>query len=326
MRQAWIAAMGATIAWLTAALSALAAQSGPSFTLDPPTVVFINEIHYDNVSTDEGEAVEVVAPAGTDLSTMALVFYNGANGAVYRTAVAPELAAGHCGDYDVYVIELPTNGIQNGVDGIALVNTETDTLVQFLSYEGGFTALDGPAAGYTSTDMGVQESNSTPIGYSLQLSGPVITTTTYGSTYNDFIWHEPMTATFGACNTGQMLTFPPTLVTLLSFDAWVDGDTIHLAWESAVEVDNAGFHLYRTSGPAGPYRRITEQLIAPRAEPGQGARYQFTDRPGPGTHFYQLEDVDTRGVATRHGPVQVTLLETAVLTHGPRLYLPHVQR
>ncbi|GIV79997.1 MAG: hypothetical protein KatS3mg050_4391 [Litorilinea sp.] len=326
MRRAWIAGVGAAIAWLTAALSALAAQSGPSFTLDPPTVVFINEIHYDNAGTDTGEAVEIVAPAGTDLSAMALVFYNGANGTVYRTVAAPETATGQCGDYDVYVIKLSTNGIQNDMDGIALVNTATDTLVQFLSYEGSFTAADGPAAGYTSTDIGVQESNSTPISRSLQLSGPVITTTTYGSTYNDFTWHGPISDTFGACNTGQMLTFPPTLVTLLAFDARVDGETVHLMWESGVEVDNAGFHLYRARDSAGPYRRITEQLIAPRAEPGQGARYHFTDRPGPGTHFYQLEDVDNRGVATRHGPIQVTLLQTTALSHGPRLYLPHVQR
>ena len=29
--------------------------------------VFINEIHYDNVGTDSGEAVEIAGPAGTDI-------------------------------------------------------------------------------------------------------------------------------------------------------------------------------------------------------------------------------------------------------------------
>ena len=32
------------------------------------TSVFINEIHYDNASTDAGEAIEVAGPAGTDLT------------------------------------------------------------------------------------------------------------------------------------------------------------------------------------------------------------------------------------------------------------------
>ena len=34
--------------------------------------VFINEIHYDNISTDIGEAVEILGPAGIDLSGWSL--------------------------------------------------------------------------------------------------------------------------------------------------------------------------------------------------------------------------------------------------------------
>ncbi|MEN9063587.1 ExeM/NucH family extracellular endonuclease [Ponticoccus litoralis] len=59
------------------------------------------------------------------------------------------------------------NGLQNGApDGIALVND--GTLVEFLSYEGSFTATEGAAAGVTSTDIGVSESSGTPLGFSLQ--------------------------------------------------------------------------------------------------------------------------------------------------------------
>lgn len=47
--------------------------------------VFINEIHYDNASADVNEAIEVAAPAGTDLAGWSLVLYNGSNGAVYAT-------------------------------------------------------------------------------------------------------------------------------------------------------------------------------------------------------------------------------------------------
>jgi predicted extracellular nuclease len=41
-------------------------------------------------------------------------------------------------------------------------------LIEFLSYEGSFVAVGGPADGIASIDIGVAESNSTPIGYSLQ--------------------------------------------------------------------------------------------------------------------------------------------------------------
>jgi predicted extracellular nuclease len=68
--------------------------------------------------------------------------------------------------------------------------------VQFLSYEGTFVAVGGPADGQTSTDIGVAEDSNTPIGSSLQLVGS-------GTTYEDFTWAAPSPATFGAFNAGQ---------------------------------------------------------------------------------------------------------------------------
>src|SRR5690606_21536106 len=47
--------------------------------------VRISEIHYDDDGTDEGEAIEISAPAGTDLTGWTVVLYNGSNGAVYNT-------------------------------------------------------------------------------------------------------------------------------------------------------------------------------------------------------------------------------------------------
>ncbi|RMF54692.1 MAG: T9SS C-terminal target domain-containing protein, partial [Bacteroidetes bacterium] len=90
---------------------------------------------------------------------------------------------------------------QNGApDGLALVDAGNN-VVQFLSYEGSFTAVDGPAAGLTSTDIGVSETGSTPVGYSLQLAGT-------GSFYEDFAWQAAAPNTFGACNTGQTFVDP----------------------------------------------------------------------------------------------------------------------
>ncbi len=47
--------------------------------------VFVNEFHYDNASTDTGEAIEIAGPAGTDLAGWTIVLYNGNGGAPYNT-------------------------------------------------------------------------------------------------------------------------------------------------------------------------------------------------------------------------------------------------
>jgi uncharacterized protein len=97
------------------------------------------------------------------------------------------------------------NGIQNGSpDGVALVNGTT--LVQFLSYEGSFTAVGGSASGMASTDIGVTETGIEPLGQSLQLQGS-------GSIYQDFTWAGPFSSSPGAVNAAQ--TFQPSANALI---------------------------------------------------------------------------------------------------------------
>jgi len=158
------------------------------------TNIFINEIHYDNASTDTGEAIEVAGPAGTDLAGWSIVLYNGNGGAVYDTITLSGTIPDQQDGFGT--LSFPQAGIQNGApDGMALVDS-SNAVVQFLSYEGSFTAVGGPADGMTSTDIGVAESSSTTVGDSLQLTGT-------GSAYEDFTWAAPAPNTFGAVNTDQ---------------------------------------------------------------------------------------------------------------------------
>jgi hypothetical protein len=77
-------------------------------------------------------------------------------------------------------------------------------VIQFLSYEGSFTAVGGPADGLTAVDIGVSEPNDTPLGESLQLIGA-------GTLYEDFTWNAPAASSFGAINAGQSFGgAPPT--------------------------------------------------------------------------------------------------------------------
>ena len=151
---------------------------------------FINEIHYDNAGSDVGEAIEIAGKAGTDLSGWQVVLYNGKTGATYNSAIAlsgliPDQQSG----YGTAHVSLPANGLQNGSpDGLALLDANGN-IVEFLSYEGVVVATNGPANGLSSTDIGVAETSTTPVGYSLQFDGSQ--------------WQAANTNTFGEINTGQ---------------------------------------------------------------------------------------------------------------------------
>ncbi len=103
----------------------------------------------------------------------------------------------------------------------------------------------------------------------------------------------------------------PTAVTLASFEATPQEDAILVTWETASELDNVGFNLYRSAAAEGPYTRLNATLIPPQ-NPGSvmGSVYEWLDadvQPGV-TYFYKLEDIDVRGVSTFHGPVSVTVV------------------
>ncbi|HEX8635005.1 MAG TPA: lamin tail domain-containing protein [Pyrinomonadaceae bacterium] len=189
--------------------AALASDRGqgirPSFA-NPTSTVFINEIHYDDSTAagDTNEFIEVAAPAGTDMANYSIVLYNGNGGASYDTDALSGIITDQQGGYGTTSITYATNGIQNGSpDGIALINTATNTLVQFLCYEGTFAATGtGPASGVTCTDIGVSETNSTAPGSSLHLQGS-------GTTYGNFTWAATTVNTKGAPNTGQTFTGGP---------------------------------------------------------------------------------------------------------------------
>lgn len=174
-----------------------------------PPSVWINEIHYDNSGADAGEFIELAGTAGIDLSNYALVRYNGNNPAaavIYTSSAQITTLTGtipsQSNGYGTFAVFYAADGLQNGTsDGIALVNTSTNTVVQLLSYEGVFTvaAGQGLASGMTSTDIGVSESG-TLAGGSVRLTG-------LGNQYGNFTWQaEAAPASPGAINPGQ--TFP----------------------------------------------------------------------------------------------------------------------
>jgi len=98
-----------------------------------------------------------------------------------------------------------------------------------------------------------------------------------------------------------------TAIDLLSFTATGANDAVQVAWETASETGNLGFYLYRADSPAGPYSRITDQLIAGLnfSPAGRTYTYQDTDVTQGQAYYYKLEDLDMDGQRTFHGPVGV---------------------
>ena len=160
--------------------------------------VWINEIHYDNSGADVNEGVEIAGLSGTNLSGWSLVAYNGSGGSSYNTTVLNGVISNQSNG--IGTIWFPISGLQNGSpDGIALY--DGTNVIQFLSYEGSFTATNGVANGITSTDIGVVESGSQTVGNSMQLQGT-------GSSYSDFSWVTNIANTNGNINTSQTITAP----------------------------------------------------------------------------------------------------------------------
>ena len=157
--------------------------------------MWINEFHYDNVSSDTSEFIEIACNADVNMAGYQLVLYNGNNGESYMT----ETLSGSCSlSTDSFLI-VDLAGIQNGSpDGIALVDP-SGAVIEFISYEGSFTAVGGWADGMTSVDVGVVESGSTPVGHSLQLIGD-------GCNRIDFSWQAPTADSKGRINDNQTIS------------------------------------------------------------------------------------------------------------------------
>lgn len=111
--------------------------------------------------------------------------------------------------------------------------------------------------------------------------------------------------------TEDWLFFPrsPTAVDLVEFTAMAQPEGISLDWETASEIDNVGFNIYRALSAAGPWDKITVTMI-PSQAPGSGfgGTYNFmdTDVVAYGTYFYKLAAINTAGASSFFGPISET--------------------
>ncbi len=125
---------------------------------------------------------------------------------------------------------------------------------------------------------------------------------------------------------GEVIVESPTAITLTNFTAMQSSEGVTIAWETGTEIDNAGFNLYRATAEAGPYTKINDLLIPAKGDPVSGASYVYLDSSATDpnqTYYFKLEDIDTGGTSTFHGPIN-TASGVSGEPNGMRVYLPIV--
>jgi hypothetical protein len=151
--------------------------------------------------------------------------------------------------------------------------------------------------------------------------------TLYPGSYTDFLVHSQVddnqTSKVPEGKIKLLVDCDPTAVFLNYFLAeWAGGTGgarigeggetgeggVMVRWETAAEIDNLGFNVYRGFSVEGPWTKLNGELIPSKVPPGSpvGATYEWPDskvQPGENV-FYLLEDVDTYGIITQHGPVK----------------------
>jgi uncharacterized repeat protein (TIGR01451 family) len=101
----------------------------------------------------------------------------------------------------------------------------------------------------------------------------------------------------------------PTFVVLTSFTTRYDyaARGIAVSWETALELDSWGFHLWRSAnGRRENATRVTPTIIPARGGPYSGASYSFLDRTArPGLSYsYWLEEIEIGGGRYEYGPTR----------------------
>jgi hypothetical protein len=180
-------------------------------------------------------------------------------------------------------------GINCGSDCAESYDIATQVTLHAAADTGVFTGWSGGGCSGTG-DCIVSIDGDLSVTAEFQIQTPVSTTTTTV---------RPTTTT---------TTVPPTIVSLIDFNALPGNRIVTLVWSIESEIDNAGFNLYRSESENGEYSKINISLIPAKGSSTHGVSYEYIDKDVKNrkTYYYKLEDIDLNGISTMHGPVSAT--------------------
>lgn len=113
-------------------------------------------------------------------------------------------------------------------------------------------------------------------------------------------------------------------VTISSFTAEAGNGEVTVRWETASEINSAGFSLYRSTDQSGDYQRIVE-FIPAQGDQLIGWSYEYKDvnLTNGITYYYRLEEIDQNNqrtfypeiVSATPGPATATPTNTPTITN-----------
>ena len=94
----------------------------------------------------------------------------------------------------------------------------------------------------------------------------------------------------------------PTAVQMSALKATPSNKQVKLNWQTETEMDTAGFNVWRAEG----FKKVNESMIPAEGSPIMGTDYDFFDKwvMNGKLYYYLVEDIDTSGIGTFHGPVK----------------------
>ncbi|MCB9142977.1 MAG: PQQ-binding-like beta-propeller repeat protein [Anaerolineales bacterium] len=214
--------------------------------------------------------------------------------------------------YGIDFTVAPTTTTVNNVVGYVAVITATEPLTAEVLFPFSVKAVN-PVAGSATTgtlslDLPVSWSGVVTPGEPVTIQWTGQATEPISRTISTLVQGTQMLPRFSQ-DVPTNITTTPLAVTLDTFQAQLQGDTVLITWTTASELNNAGFNLYRSLDEAGPRDLLA---FVPSAAPGSGlgASYEWLDDSLPAAPeiFYWLEAVDFNGTTSLFGPVRVVTL------------------
>jgi len=102
----------------------------------------------------------------------------------------------------------------------------------------------------------------------------------------------------------------PISVKLASFDAkMTEKGSVLVQWQTASEMNTAGFYVQKSSWEGGDFQRINSGMISSKGTPSTGAAYSFEDADvsGFGQFYYRLEEITLDGESDVMPPVRISV-------------------
>jgi hypothetical protein len=99
----------------------------------------------------------------------------------------------------------------------------------------------------------------------------------------------------------------PSAITLVHFSATRTDAGVLVRWQTGMEQQTFGFHLYRSTTPNRVDAvRVTQSLVLSQGQAG-GASYRWTDTSAQAgqTYYYWLHEVEVSGGTHEYGPTRV---------------------